>query len=352
MKNWLRRATWVDFFLLGLRAFVLVVVGAGLIGGIAHPRYGAGDWTSFLIFGLTIGALYALIALGYTMVYGILRLVNFAHGDIFVAGSFAACFGMTAMSRAGWLAERPVISFALALLLAMLVSGLVAVATERIAYRPFRNSRAFAPLICAIGVSFVIEYALRGMFGAQSRAYPDFPAIDGNVALGGIPISRAQLVAIAAAVLTMAALHTIVMHTRMGRAMRAVAEDRDAAVLMGIAVDRVVVFTFMLGGAVAGVAGLLYGLVFKQIFFFTGFFLGVKGFCAAVLGGIGNIPGAMLGGIALGLVESLGPALFLDGLGIAAPYQLRDAIAYTMLLMVLIFRPRGFLGERLSAARA
>jgi len=230
VKNWLRRATWVDFFLLGLRAFVLVVVGAGLIGGIAHPRYGAGDWTSFLIFGLTIGALYALIALGYTMVYGILRLVNFAHGDIFVAGSFAACFGMTAMSRAGWLAERPVISFALALLLAMLVSGLVAVATERIAYRPFRNSRAFAPLICAIGVSFVIEYALRGMFGAQSRAYPDFPAIDGNVALGGIPISRAQLVAIAAAVLTMAALHTIVMHTRMGRAMRAVAEDRDAAV--------------------------------------------------------------------------------------------------------------------------
>jgi len=189
-------------------------------------------------------------------------------------------------------------------------------------------------------------------FGAQAKAFPSVLVIDGAVDLAGISVPRVQIVVVLAALLTMVLLTLIVMKTRLGAAMRAVAEDRDAATLMGINVDRVIVFTFALGGALAGIAGLLYGLVFKQVSFFMGFFLGVKGFGAAVLGGIGNIPGAMLGGYALGLIESLGPALFLEGLDIAAPYQLRDAIAYTMLVMVLIFRPRGLLGERLSTVRA
>jgi branched-chain amino acid transport system permease protein len=352
IQDWMRRATWVDWFLLALRLLVIGVVGYGVIVGVLHPRYGSDEWLSFLVFGLVIGAIYALIALGYTMVYGILRMVNFAHGDVFMFGAYASCFTLIACNRSGMLATQPALCFGLALLACIVVSAFMAILAERVAYRPFRRGRAMAPLISTLGLSFVLEYSARGMFGAQNKAFPSFPAIDGAVMLGSFSIPRVQLIVMLAAVLTMVVLTLVVMRTRMGTAMRAVAEDQDAAILMGINVDRVIVFTFALGGALAGVAGLLYGLVFKQISFFMGFFLGVKGFGAAVLGGIGNIPGAMLGGFSLGLVESLGPALFLEGIGVEAPYQLRDAIAYTMLLMVLIFRPRGLLGERLAAKRA
>ena len=299
-----------------------------------------------------MGAIYALIALGYTMVYGILRMVNFAHGDVFMFGAYAACFALLGCSRGGLLQGDPVLSFAIALVTCVAVSAGLAVGAERIAYRPFRRGRGLAPLISTLGLSFVLEYSARGMFGAQNKSFPAMPGIDGSVSVLGFAVPRAQILVVGAALLSMVVLTLVVMRTRLGTAMRAVAEDKDAATLMGIDTDRVVVFTFALGGALAGIAGLLYGVVFKQISFFMGFFLGVKGFGAAVLGGIGNIPGAMLGGFALGLVESLGPAAFLEGLGTASPYQLRDAIAYTMLVMVLIFRPRGLLGERLSAARA
>jgi branched-chain amino acid transport system permease protein len=352
LQDWLRRASWVDWFLLGLRLLVIGVVGSGFISGLLHPRYSREDWFSFAAFGLTIGAIYALIALGYTMVYGILRMVNFAHGDVFMSGAYAACFSLLGCNRAGLLASHPALSMGLAVIGAVAVSAGIAVLGERIAYRPFRRSRSLAPLISTLGLSFVLEYSARGIFGAQNKSWPSFPAIDGSVALLGYSVPKTQIVVILAAVLTMIVLTLVVMRTRIGTAMRAVAEDQDAAILMGINVDRVIVFTFALGGMLAGVAGLLYGLVYKQVYFFMGFFLGVKGFGAAVLGGIGNIPGAMLGGFALGLVESLGPALFLDGLGVPSPYQLRDGIAYTMLVMVLIFRPRGLLGERLSTARA
>ena len=352
LREWLRRATAVDWFLLALRLLVVAVVGTGFVAGLLHPRYGREEWFSFLAFGLTIGAIYALIALGYTMVYGILRMVNFAHGDVFMVGSYASCFTLIACNRGGLLQTQPALSFGLAAIACVAVSATVAVLAERIAYRPFRRGRSLAPLISTLGLSFVLEYSARGMFGAQNKAFPSMPAIDGIIAFAGFSVPRSQAVVVLAALLTMIALTLIVMRTRIGTAMRAVAEDKDAATLMGIDVDRVIVFTFILGGAMAGIAGLLYGLVYKQISFFMGFFLGVKGFGAAVLGGIGNIPGAMLGGFALGLVESLGPAAFLEGLGVDSPYQLRDAIAYTMLVMVLIFRPRGLLGERLSTARA
>ncbi len=352
IQEWLRRSTAVDWFLLALRLLVVAVVGTGFIVGLFHPRYGREEWFSFLAFGLTIGAIYALIALGYTMVYGILRMVNFAHGDVFMFGAYTGCFTLIACNRAGLLSENPALCFVLATAACILVSGAIAVLAERIAYRPFRKGRSLAPLISTLGLSFVLEYSARGMFGAQNKAFPTIPMIDGMVSFSVFTVPRAQVVVVLAALLTMVALTLIVMRTKIGTAMRAVAEDKDAATLMGINVDRVIVFTFVLGGAMAGIAGLLYGLVFKQVSFFMGFFLGVKGFGAAVLGGIGNIPGAMLGGFMLGLVESLGPALFLEGLGVEAPYQLRDAIAYTMLVMVLIFRPRGLLGERLSSARA
>lgn len=352
VRDWIRRATFVDWFLLGLRVLVIVVVSTGFIAGLLHPRYGQAEWLSFLAFGLTIGAIYALIALGYTMVYGILRMVNFAHGDVFMFGAYAACFTLIACNRNGLLAENPALSLLLAVVVCTGVSAGLAVLAERVAYRPFRRGRGLAPLISTLGLSFVLEYSARGMFGAQSKAFPSVLVIDGAVEFAGMSVPRVQIVVVLAALLTMGLLTLIVMHTRLGAAMRAVAEDKDAATLMGINVDRVIVFTFALGGALAGIAGLLYGLVFKQVSFFMGFFLGVKGFGAAVLGGIGNIPGAMLGGYSLGMIESLGPALFFEGLDITAPYQLRDAIAYTMLVMVLIFRPRGLLGERLSTARA
>ncbi len=352
LQNWLRRASWVDWFMLALRLVVIGVVGTGVVAGLLHPRFGRADWFSFLSFGLTMGAIYALIALGYTMVYGILRMVNFAHGDVFMSGAYAACFTLMGCNRSGLLHSHPVPSVALSVLAAIGAGAGIAVLGERIAYRPFRRSRSLAPLISTLGLSFVLEYSARGMFGAQNKSFPSIPALDGMVDILGLPVPRTQIVVVLAAVLTMVVLTLVVMRTRIGTAMRAVAEDQDAAVLMGINVDRVIVFTFALGGMLAGIAGLLYGLVYKQVYFFMGFFLGVKGFGAAVLGGIGNIPGAMLGGFALGLVESLGPALFLDGLGAQSPYQLRDVIAYTMLVMVLIFRPRGLLGERLSTARA
>ncbi len=350
--DWWRRATWVDLFLIGLRLAIVAVVVLGTIGTLSLGKYSAAQWFDFVVFGLTIGSIYALVALGYTMVYGILRMINFAHGDIFMFGGFTAYFVAAPLGRSGFLNDHPITGLALVALVAMAVSSAVALAVERVCYRPFRHVRSLAPLICAIGASFVLQYTARGLYGTRIRAYPDVAPLQGEIGVAGFDLPRVQLVVMLAAVLAMVALYLIVMRTKMGTAMRAVSEDRDAATLMGIDVNRVILFTFVLGACMAGIASVLYCLVFKQVHFFMGFFIGIKGFAAAVLGGIGNIPGAMLGGLFLGVVESLGPALFLDGLGIDAPYQLRDAIAYTMLVMVLIFRPQGLLGERLAARRA
>jgi branched-chain amino acid transport system permease protein len=176
--------------------------------------------------------------------------------------------------------------------------------------------------------------------------------LEGPIVIGGFRILKFQAVVIGAAAFLMMSLYALIQHTRVGKAIRAVSEDKEVATLMGINIDRMIVTTFVIGGMAAGAAGVLYALMFKQVHFFMGFVPGIKAFTAAVLGGIGNIPGAMLGGIFLGLVESVGPSLFLDGLGIVAPYQLKDAIAFTMLVLVLIFRPTGILGERLAAKKA
>ena len=190
------------------------------------------------------------------------------------------------------------------------------------------------------------------MYGSTIRSYPDPEWMKGRLDVFGFEIPLVQPIVIATALGSMLLLYLIVQKTRMGTAMRAVSEDRDAAALMGIDVNKVIIFTFILGGCMAGIGGVLYCFVYKQIYYFMGFFPGIKAFCAAVLGGIGNIPGAMVGGFFLGVVESVGPALFLDGIGITAPYQLRDLIAFTLLVMILIFRPQGILGERLAAQRA
>jgi branched-chain amino acid transport system permease protein len=342
----------VDVVLWVLRVGVLAVVVVGTIATLIANRYTSAQWFDFIIFGLTIGSIYAQIALGYTMVYGVLRLINFAHGDIVMTGAFAGYFVATPLDRSGFLDAHPVLGMGAILAVAIVTSTSIAVLTERIAYRPFRRVVGLAPLICAIGVSFFLEQTFRGMFGSAVKSYPSPSWQRATFAVGAFNVPRVDLLVIGLALIFMGVLYLIVQRTKMGTAMRAVAEDGEAAALMGIDVDKVVVFTFMLGGAMAGVAGVFYAFVYKQVYFFMGFTPGIKAFGAAVLGGIGNIPGAMLGGFFLGMVESVGPTLFLDGLGIPAPYQLRDLIAFTLLIMVLIFRPQGLLGERMARKRA
>lgn len=348
----LARFTFVDVILWVLRIAVVAIVVGGTIGTLIKGRYGAAQWFDFVVFGLTIGSVYALIALGYTMVYGVLRLINFAHGDIMMTGAFAGYYVASDFAETGLLDRSPVLAMIGILAVAVVTSTTIAVLTERIAYRPFRHVRGFAPLICAIGVSFFLEQTFRGMLGSSIRAYPDPKWQRTMIDVFGFGVPRVEAIVVIAALVAMLILYVIVQRTRMGTAMRAVSEDADAASMMGIDVNKVVVFTFALGGAMAGVAGVCYAFVFKQVYFFMGFTPGIKAFGAAVLGGIGSVPGAMLGGFFLGIVESIGPALFLDGIGIPAPYQLRDLIAFTLLIMVLIFRPYGILGERMAKKRA
>jgi branched-chain amino acid transport system permease protein len=342
----------VDLALWGLRIAVVLVVVVGTIGSLIKDRYTAAQWFDLAMFGLTIGSIYAQIALGYTMVYGVLRMINFAHGEIVMSGAFAGYFVATALDRGGLLAREPVPAMPIVLGVAVATSTAIALLAERIAYRPFRRSGGLAPLICAFGVSFFLQQTFRGMFGTAVRSYPDPDWQRAAFHFSIFTVPRLDVLVVGLALLFMFALHLIVRRTRMGTAMRAVAEDAEAAALMGIDINKVVIFTFALGGAMAGIAGVFYCMVYKQVYFFMGFTPGLKAFGAAVLGGIGSIPGAMLGGFFLGMVESVGPSLFLDGLGIPAPYQLRDLIAFTLLIMVLIFRPQGIFGEPMAKRRA
>lgn len=350
--QWWRRVSIVDLYLWFFRLAVLVVVVWGTIGTLRAGQYSGEVWLDFVVFGLSQGAIYALIALGYTMVYGILRMINFAHGEIFMSGAYTAYFFADALDRAGFFDRHPIISLLIALCVSMGISTGIALLVERIAYRPLRRAPRLVPLISAIGASFFLQYTFRGLYGSGFRAYPEAEILKGEWIIAGVGILRTQAIVIVASILMMLALYMFVMRTKTGTAMRAVSEDLEVAALMGINVDRIIVITFAIGAAAAGAAGILYAVVFKQVHFFMGFIPGLKAFTAAVLGGIGNIPGAMVGGMFLGIFESIGPILFLDGLGIVAPYQLKDVIAFTMLVMVLIFRPSGILGERLAQKKA
>ena len=352
LGNWRRRATWVDYFLLALRVAVVAVVAFGVANGLISQKYSASDWTLFVTFGLTMGGMYALVALGYTMVFGILRMINMAHGDVMMLGAYGGMIVATAFAQSGFLVEMPVVAVPVIFMASVGVSMASSLFVERIAARPFLHVRSLASFICTLGLSIAIEYSVRGLFGTRNRAYPDIAWFDERVTAFGVTIPMAQVVAMATAVVMMLILWLVVRYSALGRAMRAVSEDRDAAALVGIDVGRVIILTFAIGGAMAGVAGVLYGIVFKQIQVFLGFPMGIKAFAAAILGGIGNIPGAMFGGLLLGVAEAVGPALLLDGLSIAAPNQLRDIISYGMLVLVLIFRPQGIFGERVAARRA
>ncbi|NJN43697.1 MAG: branched-chain amino acid ABC transporter permease [Anaerolineae bacterium] len=316
-------------------------------------RYTSNQWATLLFAGLAQGSIYALIALGYTLVYGILLMINFAHGEVFMAGAFTAVFLADYLHTTGFLVAQPFLAIILLVLLSAGVSMGVAVLLERIAYRPLRGAPRLVPLITAIGASFALQYTFRGFYGSEFRAYPEVPQLVEKFTIIGFEVPIVQIVVILSALFLMGGLYLFVERTKMGKAMRAVSEDKDVAKLMGIDIDKIIVTTFAIGGALAGAAGVLNGLFRPQgVYFFMGFFPGLKAFTAAVLGGIGNVPGAMFGGLFLGVFESLGPNLILEGLGIPAANQLKDAFAFVMLVLILIFRPQGIFGERLAEKKA
>jgi branched-chain amino acid transport system permease protein len=336
---------------------ILWTIGGGLIlfalwGSfltLQSGRFGPDDWARLVIAGIALGSVYALIALGYTLVYGILFMINFAHGEVFMWGAFSAWFTAAGLNEQGLMTSNPILSFFLVLATAMIVSMSIAIMLERIAYRPLRGAPRLVPLITAIGASLVLQYTARGFFGSGIRAYPDYTLFNGDVNLGFISIGVDVAVVILAAIALMLGLWFFINNTRTGRAMRAVSEDKDVAAMMGINVDRIIVTTFAIGGMLAGAAAILYTMLFNQVHFFMGFLPGIKAFTAAVLGGIGNIIGAAIGGLILGILEQVGPNLFLSGFNIPSPNQLQDVIAFSVLVLVLIFRPSGILGRKEDA---
>ncbi len=282
-----------------------------------------------LVNGLILGSVYALLALGYTMVYGIIKLINFAHGDIYMMGAFIGYFLINTFHM----------NFFVALLLTMLISAFLGMLIEFLAYRPLRNSTRIAALITAIGVSFLLEYGMVYFVGAEARAFPQALKTV-KYTFGPISITNVQFIILGVSLFLMLALQFIVKQTKMGKAMRAVSVDSDAAQLMGINVNSTISFTFALGSALAGAAGVLIGLYYNTINPLMGMTPGIKSFVAAVLGGIGIIPGAALGGFIIGLLETFSTSIGLS--------SYRDAIVYAVLIIILLIKPAGILGKNVK----
>ncbi len=291
-----------------------------------------------LLNGIAVGAIYALIALGYTMVYGILKLINFAHGDVFMIGSFVGFYAGGWASRhlhdqqgaLGWAAAGAI------MVLSMIVCGTMGYLNERVAYRPLRNSPRIASLITAIGVSFLLEYGGQFVFGPDPKFFPTL--VEKHlINLGGVATTNYQIIVLVVALVFMGILQFIIYGTKFGRAMRAVSFNFETASLMGIPVDRVISTTFIIGSMLAAVAGILFGLSYPKIDPLMGIMPGLKAFIAAVLGGIGNVPGAVVGGLIIGIVES-----FIGGSQFS---NFRDAIAFVILIAILLFRPSGLFGK-------
>jgi branched-chain amino acid transport system permease protein len=294
--------------------------------------------------GLILGSLYALVALGYTMVYGILELINFAHGEIVMLGALVSVTVLAALTAAG---VPVVLALPLALAAAVAVCVSTGVLVERVAYRPLRNAPRLAPLITAIGVSIVLQNLAMIIWGRQYLSFP--PVLDIQIfELHGATVTNVQILIVAVAGVTMAGLLLLVQRTRLGRAMRATAQNREVAGLMGVDVNRVIAATFAVGSALAAVAGLLIAAYYGIAHYNMGFMLGLKAFSAAVLGGIGNIPGALLGGLLLGVIESLGAGYIGDLTGGFLGSHYQDIFAFFILILVLIIRPSGLLGERVA----
>jgi branched-chain amino acid transport system permease protein len=308
------------------------------------------DWdklVQLLVNGVTLGSVYALVALGFSLVYGILKLLNLAHGDVLMVGAFIG-WGVI-----GWLggAQDPSVAVWILIVLMILAAmggcGILGVAIERFAYRPLRRAPRIAPLISALGVSFFIQNSVLLLFGADFRSYESFDLVDVEVGISWGPLNVwiVRLVVIGAAFAMMAGLWLLVTRTKLGKAMRATAIDREAAAMMGIDVDRVIVKTFFIGSALAGAAGVLVGLVFGSINHFMGFGYGLKGFTAAVVGGIGSIPGAMFGGLFIGLAEALSVGYIEDFTRGRLGSAFSDLVVFGILILFMLLRPQGIFGK-------
>jgi len=302
------------------------------------------DWHYFfaqLVAGLTVGSLYALLALGYTMVYGILKLLNFAHGDVYMVGAYAGYFVLTALGGSASPTVPTALLFALMFGAAMVGCSVLGVVIERFAYRPLRRAPRIAPLISALGVSFFLQQTAVLLFTPIPKEYGTYGLHGGelfnSVSLGNVSIQYAEMLVIASAVVLMVALTLLVRRTTVGKAMRATSFDLEAASMMGIDVDRVIAFTFLVGAALAGAAGVMTGLVFQNIQPYMGFGAGLKAFTGAVVGGIGNLTGAMLGGMIIGVAEQLTTGY------LSSAFQ--DMIVLSVLVVFMLFRPTGILGS-------
>lgn len=370
LLSWIRSPLWV------VGTIFLVVAAVVAVNNIVSGEYTANQFGRNLVFGLAQGSIYALIALGYTLVYGVLLMINFAHGEVFMAGAYIGFFAVTFMDNIGWLASNTLLALLFTLFVGVASSITVALLLERIAYRPLRGAPRLVPLITAIGASIAIQQIFLLLFGASVRRYPDvelfafpnlFPTLGCEV-IDGVEVCRGidliggrydvtllgldlrilpiHIVVLTTSLLLMAALWFFVQRTKTGRAMRSVAEDPKTAMLMGVNVDSVIVVTFILGASMAGAAGVLFALYNQQVSPFIGVLPGLKAFTAAVIGGIGSIPGAVFGGLFLGVAETALPGM----LGLSS--QLKDVISFSLLVLVLIFRPNGFFGSRAAQRKA
>jgi branched-chain amino acid transport system permease protein len=292
-----------------------------------------------LVNGITTGALYALVALGFSMVYGVLKLLNFAHGDLYMVGAFVGYFVIQWFGGAAKVRIPVWLLVTIMFVLAAALCGFLGVAIERFAYRPLRDAPRIAPLITAIGISFFLENSALLLFGASYREYntPDFISFSSGVQIGSVSIDAVQIMVLVMGVVLMIGLRLLVVRTKLGKQMRAVASDREAAEMLGINVNFTIAATFFLGSALAGVAGVMAGLLFNQVTNTIGFIAGLKAFTAAVVGGIGSIPGAMIGGLLIGIAES-----FITGY-ISSTYV--DLLVFGVLIAVMIIRPTGLLGR-------
>jgi branched-chain amino acid transport system permease protein len=294
-----------------------------------------------IVGGLSSGGVYALIAIGYTLVYGVLQLINFAHSEVFMSGVLAGALFLGAFIPHGAHSSgQGALLLAAAIVPAMLVSGLLAVAIERVAYRPLRKRGAprLAYLISAIGMSLFLQYTVQVWRGVNPEPFPQTIAPAAWLHVGGVAVYNTDIIIIIAALVMVFALEALVRRTKTGRALRAVAQDAEAAALMGVNIDRIIMFTFFIGGVLAGGAGLLFGMNFGRTQWNIGFLPGIKAFTAAVLGGIGSIRGALVGGLLLGLMENVSAGCF--------GTQWRDVVAFVLLVGVLMFRPTGIFGEK------
>ncbi len=290
-----------------------------------------------LVNGLTIGMIYALIALGYTMVYGIVQLINFAHGEVFMVGAYFGLLTCLLLQPYFLGTGGAVVLLLIIFLFSMIGTALLGLVIERFAYRPLRDAPRLSALITAIGVSFLLQNIVMIIFGPSDKSFPGLLAIT-KVSFGRLTLTNLQILIAVVSVTLMIVLHLFVKHTRTGKAMRALADDRRAASLVGIDVNRIVAIAFMIGSSLAGAGGVMFGMYYNTINFHDGYLAGLKAFTAAVLGGIGNIPGAMLGGVLTGILEGLGAGYISS--------EWKNVFAFFILTLILLFRPSGLLGSR------